>query len=280
MMPEHPTDDGPATRDAHWIAVLDSLPFSLLPDGVLDSFGIDGVVGFYTGQPMPEANVVGQARLGRGSVDTTITQVADRFGSVPYLWTVGPLSTPDNLPARLQHHGLREGAALIGLVFDGKDVMAPDHPWHVARVTLDEALRHAEPLALAYGMGMTAESFGYVLRAVGASSAGAAVYLAEDRVTSAVVGYGVSVPLGPRVVLLSGSATVPSFRGRGVYRALVGARLRDAWAAGVEAALITAVADTSAPICTRLGFRACCTIQQWYGNLPVHPPQGSRAGAE
>ncbi len=57
------------------------------------------------------------------------------------------------------------------MVFDAKDVMAPDLPWHVERVTLDEALRHAEPLTLAYGMGMTADSFGSVLRAVGASSA-------------------------------------------------------------------------------------------------------------
>lgn len=279
MIPPSPTDERLENHDASWLAALDSLPFSLLPDGVLDSFGVDGVVGFYTGQPMPEANVVGQARLERGNVDTTITQIAERFATVPYLWTVGPLSTPDNLPERLEHHGLRAGATLVGMVFDAQDVMAPDSPWNVKRVTLDEALRHAEPLAGAYGMGMTAKSFGHVLRSVGASSAGAAVYLAKDRATSAVVGYGVSVPLGSRVVFLSGSATVPAFRGRGVYRALVGARLHAAFTAGVEAALITAVADTSAPICARMGFRACCTIQQWYGNLSVQAPRESRVGA-
>ncbi len=85
MIPEHLKDEWPKMHDAHWITVLDSLPFGLLPDGVLHAFGVEGVVGFYTGQPMPEANVVGQARLGRDNVDTTIARVAERFGTVPYL---------------------------------------------------------------------------------------------------------------------------------------------------------------------------------------------------
>ncbi len=185
---------------------------------------------------------------------------------------MGPLSTPDNLPMRLQYHGLREGAALVGMVLDAPDLVAQDHPWRVERVALDVALGHAESLASAYGMGMIAESFGHVLRAV-ASSAGSAVCVAEDRATGAVVGYGVSVPLGARVVFLSGSATVPAFRGQGVYRAQVGARLRDAFATGVEAALITAVSRYVCPNLCAAGISSLLhhSTMVWKPSRPTTP---------
>lgn len=255
--------------DGQWIAALDSLPFSLVPERALSAFGIDGVVGFCSGQRLPEGNVVGQARLTGNNVDAAITRVAERFGMNPYLWTVGPLSTPEDLPQHLRNRGLREGPSLVGMVFDQRDAVAEGSPWTVERVSMEEALSHAARLALAYGMGMTPDSFEYVLRTVGESSPGSGIYLATDATTRTVVGYGVTVALGPQLVFLSGSATVPAFRGRGVYRAVVAARLRDAFAGGAEAALITAVSDTSAPICARMGFRACCTIQQWYGNLTI-----------
>src|SRR6266566_7014423 len=56
------------------------------------------------------------------------------------------------------------------------------------------------------------------------------------------------------VISLSGAATVEAYRGRGLYRALVERRLRDAAAAGKTAAVIQAQAATSAPIIRRLGF--------------------------
>jgi GNAT superfamily N-acetyltransferase len=57
---------------------------------------------------------------------------------------------------------------------------------------------------------------------------------------------------GP-VARLWGAAVVPAFRGRGIYRALVRARLAEAAARGATLALVHAEA-TSSPVLQRLGF--------------------------
>lgn len=60
--------------------------------------------------------------------------------------------------------------------------------------------------------------------------------------------------LAGAVARMWGTGVVAHLRGRGVYRALVAARLRDARDRGAELALVRAKADTSAPILRRLGF--------------------------
>jgi GNAT superfamily N-acetyltransferase len=55
---------------------------------------------------------------------------------------------------------------------------------------------------------------------------------------------------------LAGGVTLPAFRGRGIYRALVRARWDDAVRLGAGALVVAAMLDTSFPILERLGFRA------------------------
>jgi predicted N-acetyltransferase YhbS len=50
--------------------------------------------------------------------------------------------------------------------------------------------------------------------------------------------------------------TLPSFRGLGIYRALVRARWHDAVRLGAGALVVIANVETSYPILERLGFRA------------------------
>jgi len=71
------------------------------------------------------------------------------------------------------------------------------------------------------------------------------------RATGSFSRYGVS---------LFGGATLLEARGRGVYRALVHARLRDAARRGAPAA-VTQGGPQSRPILARLGFREVCTIR-------------------
>ena len=54
---------------------------------------------------------------------------------------------------------------------------------------------------------------------------------------------------------------LPAMRGRGVYRALIAARLRQALAAGIAVATTQARAGTSAPILARLGFVTLTEIE-------------------
>jgi len=57
---------------------------------------------------------------------------------------------------------------------------------------------------------------------------------------------------------LWGGSTLPAWRGRGIYRAMVAARAQRAAARGVRYLQVDA-SDDSAPILRRLGFRAVTT---------------------
>lgn len=72
---------------------------------------------------------------------------------------------------------------------------------------------------------------------------------------------------GDALRLWDGSV-LPAYRGRGVYRALVARRLRDARATTAEFALVKAVDDTSAPILKRLGFTGYGEQRCW--SVPVY----------
>jgi GNAT superfamily N-acetyltransferase len=61
-------------------------------------------------------------------------------------------------------------------------------------------------------------------------------------------------------VILNGGSVAPRFRGRGVYRALLAARLALARRCGVHGLATQAKLDTSAPILARLGFT---TVGRW-----------------
>jgi len=57
-----------------------------------------------------------------------------------------------------------------------------------------------------------------------------------------------------------GGVVLPAYRGRGLYRALVAARLGHALARGLELATSQAQAATSAPLLEHFGFRAVCEL--------------------
>jgi len=67
-------------------------------------------------------------------------------------------------------------------------------------------------------------------------------------------GSGSMTLLGPEAAIINGGAVRPRFRGRGVYRALVDARLRIARDAGA-AGLMVWGGRMSAPILARMGFK-------------------------
>jgi hypothetical protein len=72
---------------------------------------------------------------------------------------------------------------------------------------------------------------------------------------------GVSMVDG--VARLWGGVVMPSARGQGVYRAVLGARLSYAVTHGATMALVQGKIDTSGPILRRAGFTA-------YGRQPIY----------
>jgi hypothetical protein len=78
-------------------------------------------------------------------------------------------------------------------------------------------------------------------------------------VDGTIAGFGFAAP-GSVAVLLSGSAILPAFRGRGAYRALVTSRWSAAVAMGKPGLAIHAGA-MSRPILARCGFEESCTLE-------------------
>ena len=80
------------------------------------------------------------------------------------------------------------------------------------------------------------------------------------RVEGVPAASGALLPLARSGYLL-GSSVVPELRGRGVYRALVAARVAALREMGRPLVTIQALSHTSAPICARLGFEPVCELR-------------------
>jgi hypothetical protein len=78
-------------------------------------------------------------------------------------------------------------------------------------------------------------------------------------------------PRGSEFAGLYGGGTVPERRGRGLYRALVSARAKDARERGYRYLTVDA-ADTSLPILCRMGFVALTTVTGWTWQPLASPP--------
>jgi GNAT superfamily N-acetyltransferase len=65
------------------------------------------------------------------------------------------------------------------------------------------------------------------------------------------------------VIRIAGGATDPAYRGKGLYKAMVKARLEAARKYRKSHLVVQAIVDTSAPILKRLGFREICTINKY-----------------
>jgi hypothetical protein len=215
---------------------------------------------------VPTFTTVSRLRLDPDTVSETIHEVrrhVAEHGHREAIWWVGPSATPGDLADRLQTHGLvpdeRSGwephAATMVLV---DEPPAPPDGVSARRVenfeefvtagrVADAAFRASEEEAAAYAA-IAAESFAR-------ERAGHAprTYIAYAGDEAVGVGRAIFADDCPGVLMIGG-AVLAHARGRGVYRALVHARWRDAVAAGTPA-LTTQAGAMSRPILERLGFQ-------------------------
>lgn len=179
-------------------------------------------------------------------VDETIAQY--RALGCQFVWRVGPDSTPalcEVLARRGGKHVVSNGmarATAIDVVTDPRITVEPATEANLAeltRITAEGWAMDAGPLAAVHRR---------VLEHGPPHQMFLARYDGEPAATA-------SSAVFARSVYLMGGVTVTRFRGRGLYRALVVARMA---AANVPLAISHARADTSAPILARLGFETLC----------------------
>ncbi len=243
----------------------------LVPElpGRVWQLSVPGIQGRITTDSDAFANLVGAATLDDYNADEIIWRVREIFANEgsEFGWLVGPLSTPPDLPDRLEQAGLVKAAEMAGMVRgDLGDPISANPAVYVREATEDDL----EPAVhvLAEAMEIEPERTRAMTEAMFFSpeSIERRIYLAfvegvEYPVATAGMIYA---PYAPIAVLLS-AATMPDFRGYGIYTSLMARRLADAYRDGMEAAIIQAVRSTSAPICRKLGFAEIASLVMYTG---------------
>lgn len=198
------------------------------------------------------------AELADADADRVIAATIDEYRrlGVKFRWTVGPASKPADLADRLSRAGLvRTDSFGMARATD----LTPVSPIAVVRVDATTVDRFTETMS--DGWGRDAAPFRAAHRAM-LASANQHMFLATCDGDYAGAATYVSFP---RSAYLLGAVVHERFRGRGVYRALVEARLADAAARGITLATTHAMAKTSAPMLVRFGFRTVCELVSFRG---------------
>jgi GNAT superfamily N-acetyltransferase len=211
-------------------------------------------------------------------IDATIAEY--RALGVKFRWNVGPGSAPADLAQRLERRGLvvswgrgmarsteaipqpvdRISAPLRGAARPGE---AGAFDPAISIEPIDENSVELFSRVMAEGWGLDLEPLARVNRAIITSpSCRQHLYLARCDGEPAAVASHVAFP---RSAYLIGGVVLPRFRRRGLYVALVQARLADARARGIPLATSHAREATSAPILERLGFTTVCRFPMYFG---------------
>lgn len=175
-----------------------------------------------------------------------------------FRWTLMPGATPTDLPARLARRGLTPTPThLVARPTEGP-APAPDPAIEVrevtaadvdvfTRVSADGWGEDPAPLAVLHrrSLAQRPQRTHLFLARHGGEPAGAAASMELERST-----------------YLLGAIVLPELRRRGVYQALIHARLAHAAARGFRCATSIARVATSSPILVRLGFEILATLDE------------------
>ena len=209
-------------------------------------------------------NCILYSHLNAESANAAIAEQAAHFrnahGEVE--WKVYSHDLPADLGQRLGVAGFEPDDAETLMAFDlANEMAAVAMPKDVAMRRIDDAQGLADHIAVnaaiwdhgdvsrneMYEQRLRDPSLGlYVAYADGQPVAAARLELPRDRTFAG----------------LWGGCTLPAFRGRGIFRAMVATRADEARARGFRFLNVDA-AETSRPILERLGFIALCGVTGW-----------------
>jgi hypothetical protein len=213
--------------------------------------------------PDPNLNVVQRLRIAEGDERRTVDEVralARRHERSQLTWEVGSSATHAALHARLLELGMKPHApdALAACLVLARPLDAPvPDDVEVRRVeTAEDFAAASRVLVAGFGMPPSAEGMMGTFEEHRAQPH-ARRYLAC--IDGEPVGAAEAIALDVGLVL-GGGATLPGVRGRGVYRALLAARFREAARQGPPV-LLTQAGAMSRPILERLGFAKVAEVR-------------------
>ena len=208
------------------------------------------------------SNLATRIRFDEATVEPSVAAIRRWFADRDvgeFRWLIGPSATPRGLAALLLARGAsfdEEEPELTAMVLDREP---PTVPSVVVRpvTTFADYLRMEEIRDAVFGS-RHIDIDDRRSRWSKFEAAGSLGYLAQLDHTPVSFGIMNRTEAGP--MLLAGGVTLPAYRGRGAYRALVRARWDAAQRLGAPA-LVTQAQAASRPILERLGFQAAAAIK-------------------
>jgi GNAT superfamily N-acetyltransferase len=200
----------------------------------------------------PHGNEVVLSRIEASRADQIVQDVIKQYAElgVPFRWQVGPLTEPADLGDILARHGFT-WQEVRGMAIEPAAWRSTPSEVVVERVTRDNLAEYVAGVEQGWRFEtppdphladdalphLDGERFCMFVAKVGGAVAGTAGYVMK-----------------PRSAYLTGGNVLQAFRGTGVYRALIDARLRRLAAVGCPLATTQARETTSAPILEHLGW--------------------------
>jgi ribosomal protein S18 acetylase RimI-like enzyme len=216
------------------------------------------------GAPTPFMNSILRSLLTEENADSRIERAIEdyRARQLPFMWVVSPWSRPLSLGKKLLHHGLQLRDVTAGLSASATDlakIASSDvqveqltqentEDWIKANIAAWEIPPQGHPVVKS-----RAEK---ALR-----SSDSFYFLARFQGEPAAVG---NLRLFNGFSFLTSGAVKKQLRGCGIYRALVAHRARFSLERGVDLVITHAVANTSAPILEKLGFKKHCEMKHYF----------------
>ena len=239
---------------------------------------LDGVLTCTSSTDDPMSNKAMLARLEADSADAVIGKVKAYFTSKckPFSWIVGPSSTPTDLVSRLQAAGFDQSLIADGMYLpDLKARIEFTESVSVRELPVDQPGPTVDIMARGFNMTVETSRQLHETMVLSARSMHTRIYAAyldgvENPVACAFLAHFSDRP----IALLCGGTTLPEYRGRGLYKALLARRLADTAKAGMEDVIVLADQKTSAPICAKVGFVKVCELQMYVWK----PDKGSASG--
>ena len=207
--------------------------------------------------PIPGPNSVAWIRCRSDEASEVITEARAHFAprGLPFMWILDPGTEPPDFPDHLGAGGVfpEPHAPAVDVMVLGVEAHVDTRSFEI-----HDALANIESFRAADAV--NAEAFGDSPRESGAQErrrvqqleAGnrRVLLVTVDGEPAGSAGMTLFPPVG---AIINGGAVRPKFRGRGIYRAMVAARLAIAREAGV-AGLVVWGGPMSAPILRKLGF--------------------------
>jgi GNAT superfamily N-acetyltransferase len=220
--------------------------------------------------PSPTQSGTSRIRAAAEELDDTIAEVrrvVRAAGFVRNVWHVGPSCRPEGLAARLAERGFvpatrppnEPTATAMALV--APPALAPASAGIEVRLVRDvEEFRDAIRLGMEAFNETPEDAAGWyeAVPSLWASHDGINRFTHVAFLDGRLVGFGFATA-AKRGLLLGGSGVLEGARGRGVYRALIAARWKEAVRLGYEGLIIHA-GSMSRPILEHCGFETVCRI--------------------